>query len=1048
MSTVRSGRGTDSSDPAQALLVAAGGSRWSRPDLTASFGRLAAEQARDDGTWAVAAGWTLHGRAAIGDARDDAAAVLAQLDGGARRNAVRSADGARLRAELAGVAREHGSAEVARRLLDGLLRDSRTPVDVRFDALVARARASLSDGPDRLGQLLSPIDAAAREVAGHAAAATAELLRAAAERAQARHHTAADRARTAMALLGWSPDRPTAETESDHLTAALATQWIGALLDAGALREARAAADELSPRLDADGLASRQLAQLRLTCARATSRPSGTIAALERAAADAGAAGAPDLESACRAALAELLDASGRRSSAREQLRLRRRADEDDRRRADRFRAATPLLAGLVDDAAGSVAGAGPRRADRPAAARATRPAEPRATAGRDGVRRTRDVLSGTALDAAVPVAHDPFVGTPLAPDTLRATDRRATPPTGNLVGSTNGAPVDLRRTATPRNGRVSTPPAGTPVGPRNGAAPDAGGDGARRNGRAGSSYMSSPMGDALMAELRGNGSVTDSAWDDRDQVSRFRRWNAEVAEAAERVRAQQAAVAGRAARAAEEKAAAAQQLASPPTPTAPVDEPVAPALAVTDTAAAAADWLARAIADIDEVWGRPEEPKVRRHRAPEQQAAAPERNGAAPTPPSGRRRRRAAEDDAGTVTNVVTGRAAGARFRSAIEASALRAVAPEPVSVDPVVSTPVERPALSRSGRRARREAAERAEAGHDRTDEARPPSGSATAAVSVVVDLVSGDERVGGAAVAVALRRIARRAGATLPAGATLRGGEDTVTVEFPGLDRAGAAAWVHSVLEDLAAGLPTARDLDGAFLRAAVVGADGVRGAQILHDLGTHATASPVTETGGTAVERVAAARAARRITGPPDAVPDGPVADTAAPDPTAAEVTTRFDAVPRLPEVAPDAPPTRTEPVNGGGRHRERAVGAGEAPERGGRHRGRRPDGGIPSGPFASTQDPDTGAVDVDTEEPRAATAGGRRHRREPDDVAPPAAPAPAADVVEERTTEPAAPPGAEPLPQADAAEAEQEEPDIESLGLAELLAGAMAAYRGM
>ncbi|MBN9111115.1 MAG: hypothetical protein J0I34_20310 [Pseudonocardia sp.] len=1046
MSTVRSGRGTDSSDPAQALLVAAGGSRWSRPDLTASFGRLAAEQARDDGTWAVAAGWTLHGRAAIGDARDDAAAVLAQLDGGARRTAVRSGGGARLRAELAGVARDHGSAEVARRLLDGLLRDPGTPVDVRFDALVARARASLSDGPDRLGQLLSPIDAAAREVAGHAAAATAELLRAAAERAQARHHTAADRARTAMALLGWSPGRPTAETESDHLTAALATQWIGALLDAGALGEARAAADELSPRLDADGLPSRQLAQLRLTCARATSRPSGTIEALERAAADAGAAGAPDLESACRAALAELLDASGRRSSAREQLRLRRRADEDDRRRADRFRAATPLLAGLLDDTTGSAAGAGRRRADRPVAARTTRPAEPRAAGGRDGVRRTRDVLSGTALDAAVPVAHDPFVGTPLAPDTRRTTDRRATPPAGNPLGSTNGAPVDLRRT-TPRSGGVSTPLDGTPVRPTNGAAPDGGGDGARRNGRAASSYMSSPMGDALMAELRGNGSVTDSAWGDRDEVSRFRRWNAEVAEAAERVRAQQAAVAERAARAAEEKGAAAQ-LASPPTSTAPVEEPVAPALAVTDTAAAAADWLAKAIADIDEVWGRPEEPKARRHRAPEQQAGAPERNGAAPTPPSGRRRRRAAEDDAGTATNVVTGRAAGARFRSAIEASALRAAADEPVSVDPLVSTPVERPALSRSGRRARREAAERAEVGHDRTDEARPLSGSATAAVSVVVDLVSGDERVGGAAVAVALRRIARRAGATLPAGATLRGGEDTVTVEFPGLDRAGAAAWVHSVLEDLAAGLPTARDLDGAFLRAAVVGADGVRGVQILHDLGTQATASAVTETGGTAVERVAAARAARRITGPPGAVIDGAVADTAPPDPTAAEVTTRFDELSRLPEAAPDAPPTRTESVNRGGRHRERADGAGEAPERGGRHRGRRPDGDTPSGPFASTQDPDTGAVDVDTEEPRPATTGGRRRRREPIDVAPPAASAPAADVVEEHTTEPAAPPGAEPLPQADAAEAEQEEPDIESLGLAELLAGAMAAYRGM
>lgn len=1125
MSTVRSGRGTDSSDPARALLVAAGGSRWSRPDLTASFGRLAAEQARDDATWAVAAGWTLHGRAAIGDARDDAAAVLGRLDGAGRRDAVRGADGARLRAELAGVARDHGSAEVARRLLDGLLRDSRTPVDVRFDALVARARASLSDGPDRLGQLLSPIDAAAREVAGNAAAATAELLRAAAERAQSRHHTAADRARMAMALLGWRPERPTAETESDHLTAALATQWIGALLDAGALREARVAADQLAPRLDADGLASRQLAQLRLTCARATSRPSGTIAALERAAADAGAAGAPDLESACRAALAELHEASGRHSAAREQLRRRRRADEDDRRRADRFRSATPLLASLADDAAGSSTAAGRRRADRQPAVRAPRSPEPVTGTGRNGVRRTgeqasRDVLSGTALDAAVPVAHDPFVGTPLAPDTLRTTDRRPTPPAGNPVAAADGARVDLRRGAAPRNGRVPTPPHGTAVAPANGAPSDAGPgsrDGARRNGRAASSYMSSPMGDALMAELRDNGSVTDSAWVDRDEVSRFRRWNAEVAEAAERVRAQQAAAANvaekaaaaraaqraaaekaateRAEKAAAEKAerAAAERSATEraaaeraeraaaerservaaeravaehaarvadleATAVAPVEEPVAPALAVTDTAAAAAEWLARAIADIDEVWGRPEEPRARRHRAPEQPAVAREPSGAGLDAPSGRRRRRAAEDDT-AATDLSAGRAAGARFRSAIEASALRAATRDQEAVDPIASIPVEPPEQARTGRRARREATER----RVRADEAPLRSGSAAASVSVVVDLVSGDQRVGGAAAAVALRRIARRAGATLPVGATLRGGEDAVTVEFPGLDRAGAAAWVHSVLEDLAAGLPTARDLDGAFLRAAVVGADGVRGAQILHDLGNQQAAGPVTETGGTPVERVAAARAARRITSRPrDAAPAGP----AAPDPGATEVTTRFEAIPRRPEAAPDAPPTRTDPDTGGGRHRERAVesravesrpvegrgvesrtvGSSEAPERGGRHRGRRADGEAAPGPFASTQDPATGAVDVDTEESRPDVTGGRRRRRDPDDVGQPSAPV--AEIVDGPVAEPGTPPGAEPLPQADAAGAEQEEPDIESLGLAELLAGAMAAYRGM
>ncbi|MFB9745053.1 hypothetical protein ACFFOU_28400, partial [Pseudonocardia sulfidoxydans] len=72
-------------------------------------------------------------------------------------------------------------------------------------------------------------------------------------------------------------------------------------------------------------------------------------------------------------------------------------------------------------------------------------------------------------------------------------------------------------------------------------------------------------------------------------------------------------------------------------------------------------------------------------------------------------------------------------------------------------------------------------------------------------------------------------------------------------------------------------------------------------------------------------------------------------------------------------------------------------------------------------------------------------GARRRRPDPDDAAPPAL---VADVVDEHTTDPGTPPGAESLPQADETPAAQEEPDIESLGLADLLAGAMAAYRGM
>ena len=46
--------------------------RWNRPDLTATLAELALESATDVETWVAAAGWLLHGRAALGDGRDTA----------------------------------------------------------------------------------------------------------------------------------------------------------------------------------------------------------------------------------------------------------------------------------------------------------------------------------------------------------------------------------------------------------------------------------------------------------------------------------------------------------------------------------------------------------------------------------------------------------------------------------------------------------------------------------------------------------------------------------------------------------------------------------------------------------------------------------------------------------------------------------------------------------------------------------------------------------------------------------------------------------------
>ena len=65
---------------APALMRAAVALRWNRPDLTATLAELALDAATDAETWVVAAGWLLHGRAALGDGRDTACDLLDGLD--------------------------------------------------------------------------------------------------------------------------------------------------------------------------------------------------------------------------------------------------------------------------------------------------------------------------------------------------------------------------------------------------------------------------------------------------------------------------------------------------------------------------------------------------------------------------------------------------------------------------------------------------------------------------------------------------------------------------------------------------------------------------------------------------------------------------------------------------------------------------------------------------------------------------------------------------------------------------------------------------------
>ncbi|MDT7552653.1 MAG: collagen type alpha, partial [Pseudonocardiales bacterium] len=62
------------------LLASAVALRWSRPDLTAALAEHVGEvRAGDDRTWVAAAGWLVHGRAAIGDGRQCASDALAEI---------------------------------------------------------------------------------------------------------------------------------------------------------------------------------------------------------------------------------------------------------------------------------------------------------------------------------------------------------------------------------------------------------------------------------------------------------------------------------------------------------------------------------------------------------------------------------------------------------------------------------------------------------------------------------------------------------------------------------------------------------------------------------------------------------------------------------------------------------------------------------------------------------------------------------------------------------------------------------------------------------
>jgi hypothetical protein len=324
------------------LVRAAAALRWSRPDLTATLAELALDAAPDARTWVAAAGWLLHGRAAIGDGRDTASTLLDGLDrwADAAVELMGGPEGRRLRVELAGPARRIGETAVARALLASTTGAEEADLELRADVLTELARCAVDDAPDTVDAALTAADEAWRAAASAPGAASVTLLRAAWSRRAGRADVASAEALDGLATVHVR-GRCAGATTSDHVAAALTAEWIAALVDEGRLDDARTDGVAAANLLVGTARPSRQIAGLRLAIARVTAveeSPDAVLAALEPAAQVAADSDVPELESACRSMLGELHETADRLDAALAALRAAMAADRRDRERAAQLR--------------------------------------------------------------------------------------------------------------------------------------------------------------------------------------------------------------------------------------------------------------------------------------------------------------------------------------------------------------------------------------------------------------------------------------------------------------------------------------------------------------------------------------------------------------------------------------------------------------------------------------------------------------------------------------------------------------------------------------
>ena len=338
-----------------ATLEKVAGLRWREPRLAAELAQEVLGEAAERGeagNWLRAAGWLLYGRSAVGDARETALDLLADIDTRAGRDVLRRPEAGRLRVELAALAQANGDPDIARDLLDGWQPagpDGGGEQDeLELDRLAVLVRCALVDGSDELPALRADVEALSERLDGEPEA-LAELLLGSVHRDDGEPAAAAERALRGLARLGWTPADPASPPRSPHLGCALLSQWATALLEDGASADIPDGVKQLEV-----GDGGRHGVLWRLAVARAfAGRARPTADVLEDAASSAAAVDAPSLEAACRSAQAELYEGAGRFQDALVAVRAAMEAERTDRERAERLREA---LSGPAAALAGDLA--------------------------------------------------------------------------------------------------------------------------------------------------------------------------------------------------------------------------------------------------------------------------------------------------------------------------------------------------------------------------------------------------------------------------------------------------------------------------------------------------------------------------------------------------------------------------------------------------------------------------------------------------------------------------------------------------------------------